>query len=492
MKILVANRGEIACRILRSLRALGVLSVAVHEPEDAEGPHVFLADEVYALCEHAHPRGYLSVEAIVRAARETGATAVHPGYGFLSQDPRLVEQLERNAIAFIGPTACTMRLVGDKGRARALAHKVGVPIVPGADEISNIADARASAELLHYPVLIKAASGGGGRGMRAVTRAQDLAEAFDAAKREAKQAFGDDRLLMERLIFPARHIEVQVLGDGERAISLGTRECSLQRRYQKVIEEGPASAVAAHVRAALEHYATCLMTAAKYRSLGTVEFLVGPDEAIYFLEVNPRIQVEHPVSEMVGGLDLVARQVALLRGAPDEALEPTDVHGHAIEARLCAESSAPPYLPETGRVERLIWPQGPGLRIDSGIEEGSEIGLTFDPLLAKIIAWGPSRELARRRLIGALEELLLVGVMTNAALLIAWLKSEAFIRQQTFTHTFFSTPIEVAPMPDWVAPLLAEAERGEGNGSAARDGRSTPACSPWSSVGPFRMISCGM
>jgi acetyl/propionyl-CoA carboxylase alpha subunit len=445
MKILVANRGEIAARILATLREVGTPSVAVYTQPDRDAPHLDLADEVTPL---AGERGYLDGAALIAAARQSGATAVHPGYGFLSQSADFAAACEAAGLVFIGPTAATMRLLGDKRAARRTAEECGIPVIPGASVCETAADAASAADRVGWPVLLKAAGGGGGKGMRLVERAADLDDAFAAARREAGAAFSDDRLLVEKYIAPARHVEVQILGDGREAVALGERECSLQRRYQKVIEEAPSPAIDAATRAALLDDAARLARRAGYRSAGTVEFLLGPDGAHYFLEVNTRLQVEHPVTEMITGLDIVAAQVDVARGgALPRAAAP---RGHAIEARLNAEDPHRGFLPSAGPILVLEWPARPWLRIDAGVRAGSEVRPEYDSLIAKLIAWGPGREEARRRLVEGLRATILLGIATSQAFLIQVLESETFRRGETYTST-----LEASAWPEPEPPAAA-------------------------------------
>ena len=473
MKVLVANRGEIAARILSTLREIGVPSVAVHTGADRDAAHLDLADEIAPLDGDG---GYLDGAALIAAAGRTGATAVHPGYGFLSQSADFAAACEAAGLVFIGPTAASMRLLGDKRAARSTAEECGIPVIPGASVCETAADAARAAERVGWPVLLKAAGGGGGKGMRRVERAADLEEAFAAARREAGTAFGDDRLLVEKYIAPARHVEVQILGDGREAVALGERECSLQRRYQKVIEEAPSPGIGARTRAALLDAATRLATRARYRSAGTVEFLVGPDGAHYFLEVNTRLQVEHPVTEMITGLDIVAAQIEVARGGvlPD----PPAPRGHAIEARLNAEDPYRGFLPSAGPVLALEWPARPWLRIDAGVRAGGEVRPEFDPLIAKMIAWGPGREEARRRLVEGLRATTLLGVATSQAFLIQVLESDPFRRGETYTATIES---QAWPEPEPPAAAVAAARRALAAPAAAAADGGGPSDhhSPW-------------
>jgi len=473
MKVLVANRGEIAARVFKTLREIGVPSVAVHSRVDGEAPHLDLADEVAAL---AGADGYLDGAALIEAARATGATAIHPGYGFLSQSAEFAAACEAAGLVFIGPTAGAMRLLGDKRASRRTAEECGIPVIPGASVCETSDDAARAADRVGWPVLLKAAGGGGGKGMRLVEREADLDDAFAAAQREAGAAFSDPRLLVEKYIAPARHVEVQIIGDGRDAVALGERECSLQRRYQKVIEEGPSPGIGAATRAALLEHAARLAKRAGYRSAGTVEFLVGPDGAHYFLEVNTRLQVEHPVTEMITGLDIVAAQIALAAGGALPA--PPVPRGHAIEARLNAEDPYHGFMPSAGPVLMLDWPARPWLRIDAGVREGGEVRPEYDPMIAKIIAWGGDREQARRRLVEGLRATTLLGVATNQAFLVQVLESDMFRRGETYTATLEKT---AWPEPEVPAVAVAAARRALAASAGAASGDPGPADrhSPW-------------
>ncbi|HLY11930.1 MAG TPA: biotin carboxylase N-terminal domain-containing protein [Planctomycetota bacterium] len=478
MKVLVANRGEIACRILRTLRDMAIPGVAVYTEPDREAPHRDLADEAVLL--GAWDR-YLSADALLAAAQETGATAIHPGYGFLSQSAAFARACEAAGLIFIGPSAESMERLGDKRASRASAETLGVPVIPGANDIDRLESAEAAAERLGYPVLLKAAGGGGGKGMRKVARRSDLREAHEAARREARGAFRDDRLILEKLVFPARHVEVQILGDGRDAVAVGERECSLQRRYQKVLEESPPPRIGEATRRALSEAAVRLAREARYRSAGTVEFLVGADGSFYFLEVNTRLQVEHPVTEMVTGLDLVRAQIRIAAGDPLPA--PVPSRGHAIEVRLNAEDPYHDFLPQSGPILMLHWPQRPGLRIDAGVREGQVVPVEYDSLLAKLIAWGGDREEARRRLVEALRELVLLGPVTNQTFLLEILESEAFRNGETYTTTLEDRAWTEPAMP---AEVLAAARAWiAADAPAASSGSGSPG--PWDGLSGFRV-----
>jgi acetyl/propionyl-CoA carboxylase alpha subunit len=465
MKLLVANRGEIAVRIIRAARELGVPTAAIHAASDREAPHVAAADEALPVS------GYLSIEAVVEAARRCGATAVHPGYGFLSQNAAFVRACEAAGLVFLGPGAETMERLGNKRASRETAEAAGVPVIPGAGRADSIEEARAAADRLGYPILLKASGGGGGKGMRRVDSEADLPAAHEAAVREARGAFGDAALVAEKLVHPARHVEVQILGDGRDAVAVGERDCSLQRRFQKVIEEAPAPSLEPATRRGLAEAAVRLAKAAGYRSAGTVEFLVDEAGRHYFLEVNTRLQVEHPVTEACTGIDLVRAQIELGRGGPLPA--PAEPRGHAIEARLNAEDPYRGFLPQAGRIRMLEWPQGPGLRVDAALREGLEITPDYDPLLAKLIAWGADREQARRRLVQALRETTLLGVVTNQRFLVEVLESAEFREGRSRTTTLESGAWPEPAVPEAVAAYAAAAP------PAAREARGGDPFSPW-------------
>jgi acetyl-CoA/propionyl-CoA carboxylase biotin carboxyl carrier protein len=418
--VLVANRGEIACRVIRTLRRLGIRSVAVYTDPDAGAPHVALAD----LAVHLGPApAYLSVDAVIGAARRAGAQAIHPGYGFLSENTAFAAACSQAGIAFVGPPASAIEAMGDKIRAKQTVAKAGVPVVPGSDGsgLDDEALARAVAEI-GYPVLLKPSAGGGGKGMREVHRAADLADAISSARREARGSFGDDTLLVERLVTDPRHIEIQVLADTHgNVIHLGERECSLQRRHQKIIEEAPSPLLDDAQREAMGSAAAEAARAVGYTGAGTVEFIVSgdrPDE-FFFMEMNTRLQVEHPVTEEIFGLDLVELQLRVAAGEREPWPARRQVSGHAIEARIYAEDPAAGFLPTGGRVLALSWPGG--VRVDAGIAEGSVVGSDYDPMLAKVIAHGPDRATALARLDAALSEVVVLGVGTNTGFLRALL-----------------------------------------------------------------------
>ncbi|HEY0127445.1 MAG TPA: acetyl/propionyl/methylcrotonyl-CoA carboxylase subunit alpha [Blastococcus sp.] len=424
--VLVANRGEIAVRVIRTLRAMGIRSVAVHSEADAGALHTRLADVAVPIGPAPAAQSYLSIERVLEAAARTGAQAIHPGYGFLSENVDFARACDDAGIVFIGPPVAAIEAMGDKIRAKQTVMAAGVPVVPGRTEPGMTDDQVADAAVaVGFPVLLKPSAGGGGKGMRVVRSADDLPDAIAGARREARSSFGDDTLLVERYVGNSRHIEVQVLGDTHgTVIHLGERECSLQRRHQKVIEEAPSPLLDEARRAAMGAAAVEAARAVGYTGAGTVEFIVDADrpDDFFFLEMNTRLQVEHPVTEMVTGLDLVEQQIRVAAGEP-LPIDQSDVtmDGHAIEARLYAEDPSRGFLPQAGTVLGLVEPSGPGIRLDSSLAVGTVVGSDYDPMLAKVIAWGPTRETARARLAGALGDTAVLGVTTNAAFLRALL-----------------------------------------------------------------------
>jgi acetyl-CoA carboxylase biotin carboxylase subunit len=417
-KVLVANRGEIAVRLIRGLREMNIASTAVYSEADRAAYHVRLADEAYLLGPAPATESYLSIDRVVGAARQAKADAVHPGYGFLSENPDFAAACEDAGLVFIGPTAEAMRRLGSKIEARKLAKQVGVPVVEGMDApLSGIEEARAEARRIGYPVLLKAAAGGGGKGMRRVDAEHDLDAALRDASSEAERAFASGEVYLEKFVEQPRHVEIQVLGDHHgNLIHLGERECSLQRRHQKVIEEcpSPVMTLRPELREQMGQAALKVAGAAGYTNAGTAEFLVDKHGNFYFLEMNTRLQVEHPVTELVTGLDLVQLQLRVASGEK-LGLKQTDIswRGSAMECRIYAEDPDNQFLPSPGRIVQLREPGGPGIRLDSGVYEGWSVPLEYDPLLAKLVAWGPAREIAIARLDRALGEYAVVGIRTT-------------------------------------------------------------------------------
>ena len=415
-KVLIANRGEIALRVIRACRELGIRSVAVYSDADRLSPHVLAADEAYRIGPPPSAESYLRAEVLVETALRAGCDAVHPGYGFLAERAHFAAAVEQAGLVFIGPPPEAITAMGDKTEARRRMVAAGVPVVPGtAEPLPDVAAAVAAAETIGFPVLLKAAAGGGGKGMRVVRTPEELPRAFEAAGNEARSAFGDDSIYIEKYLEGPRHIEVQVLADAYgNVVHLGERECSIQRRHQKLVEEAPSPGLTPELREAMGAAAVAAAAAVGYRNAGTIEFLYQ-DGQFYFLEMNTRIQVEHPVTEMVTGIDLVQQQIRIAAG---ERLpfrqEDIRLDGHAIECRITSENPFNAFLPSTGRIELLRLPAGPGIRWDGGIAEGYEVSLFYDPLLGKLIAHGPDRAAAIARMRRALEEFRLIGVDTSA------------------------------------------------------------------------------
>ncbi len=469
-KILIANRGEIACRIARTAKAMGYRTVAVFSDADTKALHVRAADEAVRIGPPAPQDSYLNIPALLAAARKTGADAIHPGYGFLAENADFAERCDRAGLVFIGPPASSIRKMGDKAAAKAIMQAAGVPCVPGyyGDDQSDRRLA-AEAEKLGFPLLIKAVSGGGGRGIRAVRAVPELHEQLAAARREAKSAFGDDRLMLERLIEHPRHLEVQVFGDVHGTIvHLFERDCTTQRRRQKIIEEAPSPVLTPALREKLTGYAVEAARAVGYRNAGTVEFIADGQLNIYFLEMNTRLQVEHPVTEMVTGLDLVEWQLRIAAGEPVPAKQDQiSLRGHAIEARLCAEDPYDGFRPQTGMVLRAPRSRD-GIRVDSGIEEESEVPPYYDSMVAKVIAYGRDRAEAARRLACALEDDPLLGFPTNQQFLAQLLRSTDFHESSLATNTLDAwfeakAPLFKHPAPAkevWALAAALYADRG--------------------------------
>ncbi|MBI2921832.1 MAG: acetyl-CoA carboxylase biotin carboxylase subunit [Planctomycetes bacterium] len=430
-KLLVANRGEIAVRVMRSACEMGIRTVAVYSDADEWAPHVQMADEAYRIGPPPAKESYLKAALIVETARKSGADAIHPGYGFLSENAGFATLCERAGVTFVGPSAASIDAIGNKVNARRLAAQSGVPIVPGLDRAAAEGeDLTAIARRIGFPVLVKAAAGGGGRGMRIVREPKDLAKNLRDARGEAAAAFGDGNVFIERYVDRPRHVEVQVFGDrAGNVVHLNERECSIQRRHQKLVEESPSCAVDAKLRARMGETAVRLAKAVKYFSAGTMEFLLDPKGNFYFLEMNTRLQVEHPVTEMTTGTDLVKAQIAVAEGAPlpwkQDALVP---RGHAIEARITAEDPFANFAPQAGEILGLDAPSGPHVRWDAGIREGGTIPMFYDSMIAKLVAWGRDRAEAIVRLRRALAELVVVGVPTLVPFHLHLLADRRFLR----------------------------------------------------------------
>ena len=427
-RVLVANRGEIAVRVIRALHELGVEAVAVYSTADEDALHVRLADRSVRIGPPSATESYLNIQSVIAAAMTTGCEAVHPGYGFLAENDEFVRMCEDNDLVFIGPPADVMARMGDKALAKQEMRAAGVPLVPGTEGATNPAEAQAAAEELGFPVLLKASAGGGGKGMRLVTAAADLHDAFQRAAAEAHAAFGDGTLYVEKAITPARHVEIQVLCDDHgNVLTCGERECSIQRRHQKLIEESPSPALDPALREEMEAAAERACRYIGYRNAGTFEFLVGPDGAFSFIELNARLQVEHPVTELVTGLDIVRQQVRIAAGEALEHAGRASRAGHAIEMRINAEDPRHDFRPSPGTLTRFRPPLGPGIRVDTFVEEGSTIPPYYDSLIAKVIVRDNNRELAIARARRALEELEIEGVPTTRDVLHEILGSEEFL-----------------------------------------------------------------
>ena len=473
--LLIANRGEIARRIIRTGRELGLTTVAVYSDIDADAPHVREADRAVRLGPASARDSYLNIDAVLAAARDSGADAIHPGYGFLSENAAFAEACSEAGLIFVGPAPDSIRLMGDKAAARQRMAEHGVPVLPGFDqEGADDATLIAEAERVGFPLLIKAVAGGGGKGMRAVQRAEEFEEALAAARREARNAFDDDRVLLERYLPTARHVEVQVFADQHgNAVHLFERDCSVQRRHQKVIEEAPAPGLSEQQREDLGQAAVRAARAIDYRGAGTVEFLFSPEGEFFFMEMNTRLQVEHPVTELVTGEDLVAWQLAVAEGRPlPKAQQDLSLNGAAMEVRLYAENPYQQFLPSSGRIDQLRWPDG--VRVDSGVEEGDVVSDYYDPMIAKLIAHGDDRDQARRRLAQALDHLALTGVHHNAAFLRRVLLDEAFAAGELDTRLlehrdYLLEPAGAAPEPLAVAAAaLVASDREQAGGDPWR------------------------
>jgi acetyl-CoA carboxylase, biotin carboxylase subunit len=428
--VLVANRGEIAVRIIRACRELGIRTIAVYSEPDRTAPHAISADEAYLIGPAASSESYLVQEKIIETALQTGADAIHPGYGFLSENPTFARAVKSAGLIFIGPSAEAIESMGDKTSARTLMIEKGVPVVPGTEEaVTSIENAAIIAEQVGYPVLIKAAAGGGGKGMRAVEKPEDLERGMAASQNEARMAFGDDRVYIEKFIINPRHIEIQILADNHgNVIHLGERECSIQRRHQKVVEECPSSAVNEDLRKRMGASAVLAAKSCSYTGAGTIEFLLDSTGDFYFLEMNTRLQVEHPVTEMVTGIDLVKMQIRIAEGESlGIAQDDVKMRGHAIESRLCAEDVVNNFLPSTGIISEYRPSQGFGVREDSGIRQGSEISIYYDPMFAKLIAWAEDRESAIDVMKRALNDYRISGVSTTIPFCLYVMEHPSFV-----------------------------------------------------------------
>ena len=494
-RVLVANRGEIAVRIIRACHEEGLQAVAVYSEADRLAPHVRDADAAVLIGPPPSTESYLDIKKLIAAAQRTGCQAVHPGYGFLSERAAFADACAEAGLIFVGPPASAIRAMGDKTEARRRMQAAGVPVVPGTTApLRDATEARKEAKRLGFPVLLKAAAGGGGKGMRLVSAEGEVESAFQAARREAQKAFGDGSIYIEKYLDRPRHIEIQILGDARgRVVALGERECSIQRRHQKLIEESPSVAVSPALRRRLSEAASAAAGAVGYVSAGTIEFLLAPAGEFYFLEMNTRIQVEHPVTELVYGVDLVREQLRIAAGQPMRVpvasgyggqLHP---RGHAIECRITAEDPFNDFLPATGVLQYLRVPSGPGIRWDAGIEAGNDVTLFYDPLLAKLIAWAETREHAIQRMRRALSELIIVGLPTSQPFHLRVMDDAEFLKGDidiTYLERAGARVLSAPPRPGGeralavaaavVADELRSLPKGDGPMGRAADGPS-----PW-------------
>ncbi len=500
-KILVANRGEIACRVMRTCREMGIATVAVVSEADRRARHAALADEVVEIGPPPPLESYLRAERIVEAARATGAQAVHPGYGFLAENAEFARLCGEAGLVFIGPSPGVIDRMGEKTAARRIMEEAGVPVVPGellpepdADGNLDAAAVREAAARVGAPLLVKAAFGGGGKGMRLVEDLDEVVSAAEAAAREATKAFGNGRVYLERYLRRPRHIEFQVFGDAQgHHVHLGERECSIQRRHQKIVEETPSPAVTPELRERMGAAAVAAARAVDYVGAGTVEFLLDEDGSFYFLEMNTRLQVEHPVTELVTGLDLVRAQIVVAAGGElPWSQQDIVARGHAIECRLYAEDPARGYLPSIGPLLLYREPAGPGVRVDSGVREGDEVTLHYDPMLAKLCVHAEDRPAAIARMLAALRDYPVLGVTTNGELLQAVLAHPAFAAGETSTgflaeHLPDWAPADDVPPEALAAALLCPSLCRNGAGAAPGGAGADALPDPWLTLGPFRL-----
>jgi 3-methylcrotonyl-CoA carboxylase alpha subunit len=490
-KVLIANRGEIACRVIATCRRLGIATVAVYSDADRNARHVRLADEAIHIGPAAARESYLRSDAILDAARRSGAQAIHPGYGFLSENADFADACVAAGIAFIGPPASAIRAMGDKSAAKALMAKAGVPLTPGYHGDQQAPEfLRAQADGIGYPVLIKASAGGGGKGMRKVERSEDFVDALASCQREAASAFGNDHVLVEKYVERPRHIEIQVFGGGQgEAVYLFERDCSVQRRHQKVLEEAPAPGMSADRRAAMGKAAVDAARAVGYVGAGTVEFIAGPDGDFYFMEMNTRLQVEHPVTEFITGTDLVEWQLRVAAGQPlPKRQDELAIHGHALEARLYAEDADRGFLPSTGTLRRLRLPTpSANVRVDTGVEEGDSITPYYDPMIAKLIVWDVDRDAALRRMSQALADCQVVGVTTNAGFLRRLVQTDSFANAKLDTALIEREQAALAVTGDGEQALweLAAIAAVASTPAAAADARDPH--SPWQAQDGWRL-----
>ncbi len=473
-KVLVANRGEIAIRVMRTCRELGIKTVAVYSDADKGVLHTLNADEAVHIGPAASKESYLVIDKIIAAAKQTGADAIHPGYGFLSENASFSKRCEAEGIIFIGPSAESITMMGDKTKARELMIKNGVPVPPGLQTaLHDIEEARTIAHEIGYPVLVKAAAGGGGKGMRIIEKPEEFDSGIRAAKSEALNAFGDDRVYVEKYLEEPHHIEFQVIGDTHgNVLHIFDRECSIQRRHQKVVEEAPSAYVDEDLRARMAKTAVLAAKACNYVGAGTIEFLVDKHKNFYFLEMNTRLQVEHPVTEFISGLDLVALQILVAEGKPlPLKQEEVQRRGHSIECRISAEDPFENFMPSTGTLRRYRLPSGPGVRVDSGVTEGNTVSINYDPMLAKLIVYAETRDAAIARMIRALEEYQISGIQTTIPFCKYVMEHPVFqsgVYDTHFVKDHFSVEkMAKAPLPEDITLSLATLVRAFADKSSA-------------------------
>ncbi len=494
-KVLIANRGEIAVRITQTLQEMGITVVAVYSDPDAGALHVRKADEAVRLPGETAAETYLQKERLIEICKEHGVDAVHPGYGFLSENADFARLCDKAGIVFIGPKPDVIRDMGDKIIAKTTMEKAGVPVVPGWSGAGIEPDViRREADRIGYPVLVKAAAGGGGKGMRLVKKPEELEAALEAAAREAQSAFGDARIFLEKYIVRPRHVEFQIFGDEHgNVVHLFERECSIQRRHQKIVEESPSPALTPELRAKMGKAAVKAAQAIGYTNAGTVEFILAPDGSFYFLEVNTRLQVEHPVTEMVTHRDLVRAQLLVAQGEPlPFRQEDLTQEGHAIECRVYAEDPARNFLPSTGKLHHCHPPEGPGIRVDTGVDTGSAVSIHYDPMLAKLVVWGETRQQAIEKARWALDHYAILGVTTNIQFLNAVLGHPVFASGDIHTHFLEENPIrtdmqEIPPEALAVAALASRNGKGNSQAVSAVSGVVVyDGTSPWLTAGKWR------
>ncbi len=495
-KILIANRGEIACRIIWACREMGIVSLAVYSEADRAGLHVQLADEAVCIGPPSAVESYLNMDRIIETARTSGAEAIHPGYGFLAENPEFARRCESAGIVFIGPNSRALELVGDKVRARQTMEKSGIPIIPGMNHVAaDMAEYTVEARKIGYPVMIKASAGGGGKGMRIVCSEEELRPGLESGQREAKAAFGDETVYLEKYIEDPRHVEFQVLADNYgHIVHLFERECSIQRRHQKIVEETPSPALTPELRLRMGETARKVLEVSGYNNAGTVEFLLDRNKKFYFLEVNARLQVEHPVTELTTGVDLVQQQIRIAAGEK-LSLRQEDLvqRGHAVECRIYAEDPSNSFLPSPGKILYLREPRGPGVRHDGGVYSGWEVPIYYDPILAKLIVWAETRDSACARMAAALDDYVILGISTTIPFLKEVIAHQQFREGKTttgFIKSFFENWREKEGPEEWLTLALAAAALDELSPSqkvAKAAGTEEAVHSPWQLLGRWRI-----